>query len=59
MVQQLLMLGAVSWSAAITACEKGTHWDKALELPQAMAHSLLTPDVVSHNVTIGSCDTGT
>ncbi len=44
---QLLTPNVVSLSAAISACEKGQHWEEALGLLQEMVHQLLTPDVVS------------
>ena len=47
MVYQLLTPDGVSWSAAISACEKGKQWEGALGLLQEMVHQLLTPNVVS------------
>ena len=47
MVHQLLTPNVVSWSAAISACEKGKQWEGALGLLQEMLHQLLTPNVVS------------
>ena len=47
MMHQLLTPAVVSFSAAISACEKGKHWEEALRLLQEMMHQLLTPNVVS------------
>ena len=47
MVHQLLTPNVVSWSAAVSACEKGMQWEGALGLLQEMPHQLLTPNVVS------------
>ena len=47
MVHQSLTPNVVSWSAAISACEKGKQWEGALGLLQEMVRQLLTPDVVS------------
>ena len=49
MVHQLLTPDVVSWGAAISACEKGKRWERALGLLQEMVHQLLTPDVMSCN----------
>ena len=48
----------VSYSAGISACEKGKHWQGALRLLQEMLQRSLTPDVVSHNAAISACDKG-
>merc|ERR1712098_872511 len=53
-----LMLDVVSYSAAISACEKGKHWEEALRLLQEMLHRSLTPDVVSHSAAISACEKG-
>ena len=37
------------YNAAISACEKGRHWEGALRLLQEVVHRSLTPDVGSHN----------
>ena len=48
----------MSFSAAISACEKGKQWEGALGLLQEMVHQLLTPDVVSFNASISACEKG-
>ena len=58
MVHQLLTPNVVSWSAAISACEKGKQWEGALGLLQEMVHQLLTPNVVSWSAAISSCEKG-
>ena len=47
MVHQLLTPNVLSWSAAISACEKGEQWEGALGLLQEMVHQLLAPDMLS------------
>ena len=54
----MLMPNVVSWSAAISACEKGEQWEGALGLLQEMVHQLLTPDVVSWSAAIRACEKG-
>ena len=48
----------VSYSAAISACEKNAQWQKALGLFQAMCSSTLSPDVISYSATISACEKG-
>ena len=48
----------VTWSTAITACEKGQQWEGAFALLQEMGHQLLTPDAVSWNAAISACEMG-
>ena len=50
----MLTLDAVSFSACISACQKGKQWDEALGLLQEMAHYLLKLDVVSFNASISA-----
>ena len=52
MVPHLLIPIVVSWSAAISACEKVESWETALGLLREMVrhllqHVLMTPNVVS------------
>ena len=58
MLQRSLTPDAVSHSAAISACEKGKHWEEALRLLQEMLQRSLTPDVVSHSAAISACEKG-
>ena len=48
----------VSHNAAISACEKGKHWEEALRLLQDMLQRSLTPSVVSHSASISACEKG-
>ena len=41
--------GVISYSAAISACEKGGPWERALELLQVMRHRGLEPNVINYN----------
>ena len=49
MLCKLLTPNVVSHNAAISACEKGKHWEEALCLLQEMLHRSITPDVVSYS----------
>ena len=58
MLHRSLTPEVVSHNAAISACEKGKHWEEALRLLQEMLHRSLTPDVVSHSAAISACEKG-
>ena len=49
---------AVSWSAALSACDKGEQWEGALGLLQHMMHQLLTPNAVSWSAAPSACEKG-
>ena len=57
-----LIPDVVSYSTAISACEKGKRWQEALqlllEMLQEMLHRSLTPNVVSHSAAISACEKG-
>ncbi|CAE7263383.1 unnamed protein product, partial [Symbiodinium sp. KB8] len=48
----------VSYSAAISSCEKGGSWPLALQLFDSMRQSELSPDVISYSAAISSCEKG-
>ncbi len=54
MLQRSLAPDVVSHSAAISVCEKGTHWEEALGLLQEMLQRSLAPDVVSRIAAISA-----
>ena len=58
MLQRSLTPDSVSHNAAISACEKGKHWEEALRWLQEMLQRSLTPNVVSRNAAISSCEKG-
>ena len=58
MIHRLLTPIVVSYSAAMSACEKGMQWEEALGLLQEMVHQFLMPDVVSFSATISACAKG-
>ena len=48
----------ISYSAAISACEKGSQWEKALGLLQDMTCRGIKPDVISYSAAISACEKG-
>ena len=48
----------VSYSAGISACEKGEQWQRALALLSEMWEAKLEPDVISYGAFISACDKG-
>ena len=47
-----------SYSAAISACEKGGQWQQALTLFQDMLEGGIRHDIISYNATISACEKG-
>jgi pentatricopeptide repeat protein len=47
-----------SYSAAISACEKGCQWEQALNLLQAMPKAKIRPNVYSYSAAISACERG-
>ena len=55
-MQQYLILDEVNWNAVLSACEKGSQWEKALGLHHEMDHHLLTQDVISCKIALCACE---
>ena len=55
LLQGSLAPDVVSYSAMASACEKGKHWEEALQLLQEMFHTSLTPDVARRSAAISVC----
>eukprot|EP00933_Yihiella_yeosuensis_P031303 TRINITY_DN2485_c0_g1_i2.p1 TRINITY_DN2485_c0_g1~~TRINITY_DN2485_c0_g1_i2.p1 ORF type:complete len:124 (-),score=17.26 TRINITY_DN2485_c0_g1_i2:130-501(-) len=49
---------AISYSAAISACEKGGQWQLALNLLSLMPQSKIVPDAICYNAAISACEKG-
>ncbi|CAK0894730.1 unnamed protein product [Prorocentrum cordatum] len=48
----------ISYSAGISACEKGEQWQRALALLREMRKAQLEPNTVSYNAGISACEKG-
>ena len=46
----------VSYSTAISACEKAARWERALALLAAMRADALRADVIAYSMTISACE---
>ena len=44
----------VSYSTCISACSKGQHWERALQLLEEMRRQRTEPNVVSYNAAISA-----
>ena len=58
MLHRSLAPDVASHSAAISACEKGKHWEQTLRLLQENAHRSPTPDVVRYSAVISAGEKG-
>ena len=48
----------VSYSAGISACEKGEQWQRALALLSEMREAKLEPNVITYSSWISACENG-
>jgi pentatricopeptide repeat protein len=48
----------ISFNAAISACEKGGQWQRALSLLEEMRAAGVTPNVISFSAAISACEKG-
>jgi pentatricopeptide repeat domain-containing protein 1 len=53
-----LMPSVIAYSAAVSACEKGTQWQQAIGLLAFMQQSGLAPDVITYNAAVRACEKG-
>ena len=53
-----MTLNVISFSAAISACEKGRQWKQGLSLLSEMRKAGMPPDVISFSATISECVKG-
>ena len=51
-----ITLNVISYSAAISACEKGQHWQRALELLEDRRAAGITSNVISYSAAISACE---
>ena len=59
MRHQGLLPDVITYNALISACEKGTLSERALQLLETMLHQGLLPDVITYNALISACEKGT
>ena len=48
----------ISYSAALSACEKGVYWEVTLRFLRAMPRRTLQPELFSCNAALSSCEKG-
>ena len=58
MQQQSMVPNIITYSALISACEKGKQPERALELFEAMKQQGVVPDVITYNALISACEKG-
>ena len=58
MRHQGLLPDVITYSAAISACEKGKQADGALQLMQEMRHQGLLPDIITYSAAISASEKG-
>ena len=50
------MANTITYSALISACEKGGKWERALELAREMERKGIVADTITYNALITACD---
>ena len=62
MLDQMRRIGGtpdvISFSAAVSACEKGGQWERALSIFDQMRNAGVMPDMISSSATISACVKG-
>merc|ERR1719436_1303676 len=58
MLHQGLLPAMITYSAWISACEKGAMPQSAVQLLETMLHQGLLPDVITYNALISACEKG-
>ena len=56
--QRALKPDVISYNAAMSACDKGRQWQRALEVMEGMPQRALKPDVIGYSAAISACDKG-
>ena len=50
--------GKVGYSSAVSACERGDQWQRALELFAGFRERALQPNTISYNAALCACERG-
>ena len=58
MPQRALKPNVISYTAATSTCEKGSQWQRALELLEGMSQRDLKADEISYNAVTRACKNG-
>ena len=58
MMSDHLLPDVITYSAAISACEKGVQWQRALGLLEMMLRAELVPDTFSYGAVFTACEKG-
>ena len=53
-----MVLDVITYSALISACEKGKQPDRALELFEAMKQQGVIPNTITYSALISACEKG-
>ena len=53
-----IQANVTTYSAIISACEKGRRWQRSLELFEEMRSQALPADVITYNAAISACEKG-
>ena len=59
MLHQGLLPNVITYSALVSACEKGKLPQRALELLETLLHQGLLPEVITYSALISACEKGT
>ena len=56
MARDMIDEDTIMYNAAITACDKGEEWEKALPLVRRMARDMIDMNTITHSAAITACE---